>query len=129
MKTLALATITALMMTSIHAMEPIPAQDLGLPRPIAGKIRIVTKNESVHHVRIPPKIKLLRSNPHRLTAIRFGHVNPIDAPDDEYLCSGTVRRPKVINEPAEDQELSAHVRMKLMVARVKAVKRHQEIWA
>lgn len=110
-------------------MEPMPAQDLGLPKPTAGKIRTVIKKESAHHVRIPPKVKLLRSNPHRLTAIRFRDVDPADAPDDEYILNTQARRPKVAQIPIPDldQELSAHVRMRLMIARIKAVKRHQEI--
>lgn len=75
-----------------------------------------------------PKIKLLRSNPHRLTAIRFQGTSPYDAPDDEFLCSGTVRRPKVVKpEPKLDDELSDYVLVRLAVARARALERYRQV--
>lgn len=128
MKKLALLTITALMINSVPAMEPMPAPDLGLPKPTHGKIRTATKNVLVQPVRIPPKIKLLRSNPHRLTAIRFGHVNPADAPDDEYILNTQARRPKVAPLAAWDdgEPISDYAQTRLTLARYFAVKRHRE---
>ena len=127
MKKLALLTIAALMITSVPAMEPMPAQDLGLPKPTHGKIRTATKNVLVQPVRIPPKIKLLRSNPHRLTAIRFGNVNPMDAPDDEYILT-QARRPKVAPlAPWDDGEpISSYAETRLLLARHFALKRARE---
>ena len=128
MKKLALLTIAALMITSAPAMEPMPAQDLGLLKPTTGKIRTVTKNVLVQPVRIPPKIKLLRSNPHRLTAIRFGHVNPVDAPDDEYIINTPARRPKVAPLAAWDdgEPISSYAETRLLLARHFALKRARE---
>ena len=128
MKTLALLTITALMINSAPAQEPMPVLDHGQHRPTIGKIRTVIKNESVHHVRIPPKIKLLRSNPHRLTAIRFQDVDPIDAPDDEYIVNTPTRRPKVAPlAPWDDGEpISSYAETRLLLARHFALKRARE---
>ena len=80
--------------------------------------------------RVPPKAKLLRSNPHRFTTIRLQGTNPYDAPDDEFLCSSTSRRPKVAppTDPSDD-ELSAYVQVRLAVARARAMARYREIHA
>jgi len=77
-----------------------------------------------------PKVKLLRSNPHRFTAIRLQGTNPYDAPDDEFLCSSTSRRPKVVSpsDPSDD-ELSEYVTVRLAVARARAMARYREIHA
>jgi hypothetical protein len=75
-----------------------------------------------------PKAKLLRSNPHRFTAIRLQGTNPYDAPDDEFLCSSTSRRPKMVSptDPSDD-ELSEYVTVRLAVARARAMARYREI--
>ena len=85
-------------------------------------------NTRAHQPRVP-RIKLLRSNPHRFTAIRLQGTNPYDAPDDEFLCSSTSRRPKVIPPPADpsDDELSAYVQVRLAVARARAMARYREL--
>ncbi len=128
MKRLALATIMIMIINSSQATMPMPAQDHGQPKPTIGKIRTVTKSGSVHHVKIPPKIKLLRSNPHRLTAIRFQDVDPRDAPDDEYMISGTARRYKIAPLAAWDdgEPISDYAQTRLLLARHFAVKRHRE---
>jgi hypothetical protein len=80
-----------------------------------------------HQPRVP-RVKLLRSNPHRFTAIRLQGTNPYDAPDDEFLCSSTSRRPKV--PPLTDQpddELSDYVQVRLSVARARAMARYREL--
>ena len=78
-----------------------------------------------------PRIKLLRSNPHRFTAIRLQGTNPYDAPDDDYICSGPARRPKVTPPPVDDldDELSDYVRVRLAVARARAMARYRELHA
>lgn len=128
MKTLALLIATALIMNSAPAMEPMPAPDLGQPKPTTGKIRTAIKSGSAHPVRIPPKVKLLRSNPHRLTAIRFQDVDPVDAPDDEYIINTQARRPKVAPlAPWDDGEpISSYAQTRLLLARHFALKRHRE---
>jgi len=75
-----------------------------------------------------PRIKLLRSNPHRLTTIRLQGTDPYDAPDDDYICSGTARRPKVAR-PADsvDDEISDYVAVRLAVARARAMQRYREV--
>ena len=77
-----------------------------------------------------PRVKLFRANPHRLTAIRLQGTDPYDAPDDDYICSGTSRRPKV-PPPADlpDDELSPYVQVRLAVARARAMARYREIHA
>lgn len=69
-----------------------------------------------------PRVKLFRTNPHRLTAIRLQGTDPYDAPDDDYICSGSARRPKVA-PPTDrpDDELSEYVQVRLAVARARAM--------
>ena len=80
-----------------------------------------------HQPRVP-KIKLLRSNPHRFTAIRFQGTDPYDAPDDDYICSGSSRRPKLAppTDPADD-ELSEYVQVRLAVARARAMQKYRQL--
>ena len=83
------------------------------------------------HLPRVPKVKLLRSNPHRFTAIRFQGTDPYDAPDDDYICGGSVRRPKVAPAQADDldEELSDYVTVRLAVARARAMARYRELHA
>jgi len=78
-----------------------------------------------------PRVKLLRSNPHRFTAIRLQGTDPYDAPDDDFLCASSARKPKVVKpEPADDnEELSDYVTVRLAVARARAMQRYREIRA
>jgi hypothetical protein len=82
------------------------------------------------HLPRVPKIKLLRGNPHRFTAIRFQGTDPYDAPDDDFLCSSSARRPKLAppTNPADD-ELSEYVQVRLAVARARAMARYRELHA
>ena len=77
-----------------------------------------------------PRIKLLRSNPHRFTTIRLQGTNPYDAPDDDFICSGTTRRPKVVN-PGNlvDDSVSDYVAVRLAVARARAMQKYREVQA
>ena len=105
--------IVALLSTSAFAQVPVHVSSDPVTRP-----RV-------------PRIKLLRSNPHRFTAIRLQGTNPYDAPDDDYICSGTARRPKVAPPPVDDSddELSPYVQVRLAVARARAMARYREIHA
>jgi hypothetical protein len=92
----------------------------------------VPVHASADHAARPrvPRVKLLRSNPHRFTAIRLQGTDPYDAPDDDYICSGSARRPKVAS-PADsvDDELSKYVLVRLAVARARAMARYRELHA
>jgi hypothetical protein len=81
-----------------------------------------------HQPRVP-RIKLLRSNPHRFTAIRLQGTDPYDAPDDDYICSSSARRPKVATSQPDDldDELSEYVQVRLAVARARAMARYREL--
>jgi hypothetical protein len=83
------------------------------------------------HLPRVPRVKLLRSNPHRFTAIRFQGTDPYDAPDDDFLCSSSARRPKVapIQVDDSDDELSDYVQVRLAVARARAMARYRELHA
>jgi len=81
----------------------------------------------------PPAIKkpkLLRSNPYRFTAIRFAGLNPVEVIDDEDLYT-VWRRPWVPKfQPRldkDDEELSDYVKTRLLIARVRALQKYQEI--
>ena len=82
------------------------------------------------HLPRVPKIKLLRSNPHRFTAIRLQGTDPYDAPDDDFLCSSSSRRPKV-TPPTDsvDDDVSDYVAVRLAVARARAMARYRELHA
>jgi hypothetical protein len=107
--------IAAMVATSVWAHVPVAAPDHTISR--------------AHLPRVP-RGKLLRSNPHRFTAIRLQGTDPYDAPDDDYICSSTARRPKVAppTDPSDD-ELSEYVRVRLAVARDRAMARYREIHA
>ena len=84
----------------------------------------------VQRVRLPPKPKLLRSNPNRFTSIRLQGTNPYDAPDDEFLCSSLARKPRV--QPFhpdldDEEELSDYVKIRLLIARVRALEKYREM--
>jgi hypothetical protein len=69
------------------------------------------------------KTKLLRSNPHRFTAIRLMGQNPWTVVDDEDIIPQRKYRFKL--EPDSD-ELSEHVRFRLWLARHLALKKFVE---
>ena len=68
------------------------------------------------------KPKLLRSNPHRLAAIRFAHMNPADVVDDEDIIPQQRYRSKL--EEEIDDDVSDHVAMRLFIARTLALKKY-----
>jgi hypothetical protein len=107
--------IAAILSTSAFAQVPVHASVDHLVR--------------THQPRVP-RIKLLRSNPHRFTAIRLQGTNPYDAPDDDYICSGSTRRPKLA-PPTDsvDDDLSEYVQVRLAVARARAMARYRELHA
>ena len=81
------------------------------------------------HLPRVPRVKLLRSNPHRFTAIRFQGTDPYDAPDDDYICGGSIRRPKVAPPIESDDDVSDYVSVRLAVARARAMARYRELHA
>ena len=91
-------------------------------------VRVSAESPARAHLPRVPKAKLLRGNPHRFTAIRLQGTDPYDAPDDDYICGGTARRPKVSQPPDQpDDELSDYVQVRLAVARARAMARYREI--
>jgi hypothetical protein len=93
-------------------------------------VHISVDSHARAHLPRVPRVKLLRSNPHRFTAIRFQGTNPYDAPDDDYICSGSARRPKV-TPPTDsvDDDVSDYVAVRLAVARARAMARYRELHA
>ena len=73
------------------------------------------------------KPKLLRSNPHRLAAIRFAHMNPADVVDDEDIIPQQRYRSKL--EEEIDDDVSDHVAMRLFIARTLALKKYLDTHA
>ena len=96
-------------------------------------VPVAQPDHTVSRAHLPrvPRGKLLRSNPHRFTAIRLQGTDPYDAPDDDYICSSTARRPKVVAPPTDqpDDELSDYVQVRLAVARARAMARYRAIHA
>jgi len=79
----------------------------------------ITETKAVAPIKKP---KLLRSNPHRYTAINFAGVNPWDAADDEDIMP--TRRYRFKLTPNEsDEELSDYVQLRLLIARTRALKK------
>ena len=108
--------IVAIVSTAVYAQVPVH----------------VTTNHAVRsHLPRVPKGKILRSNPHRFTAIRLQGTDPYDAPDDDYICSSAARRPKVTPPRVDesDDELSDYVQVRLAVARARALSRYRELHA
>jgi hypothetical protein len=116
--------LAILIAVSVFAVEPAVALTVvqkTAPKPVVTKA----------HRPLPPKPKLLRSNPNRFTAIRLQGTDPYDAPDDEFLCASSARKPKVIDfEPVDDdEELSDYVKTRLLVARARAMQKYREVRA
>jgi hypothetical protein len=110
--------LAILIAVSVFAVEP------------AGAVVTVTPKTAKADLPRIPRVKLLRSNPHRFTAIRLQGTNPYDAPDDDFLCASSARKPKVVNlDPVDDdEELSEYVTIRLMVARARAMQKYREVW-
>lgn len=108
--------IAAILSTSAFAQVPVHVS--------------VDHSIRMHQPRVP-KGKILRSNPHRFTAIRFQGTDPYDAPDDDYICSSSARRPKVATSQSDDldDELSEYVLVRLAVARARAMARYRQLYA
>ena len=66
------------------------------------------------------KPKLLRSNPHRYTAINFAGVDPWDAVDDEDIMPQRRYRFKLEHDV---DDVSDYVKIRLLVARTRALKK------
>jgi hypothetical protein len=109
--------LAILIAVSVFAIEPASAS--------------TTTKHDVTRAHLPrvPRVKLLRSNPHRFTAIRLHGTDPYDAPDDDFLCASSARKPKVTNpNPVDDdEELSDYVAVRLAVARARAMQKYREV--
>ena len=70
------------------------------------------------------KVKLLRSNPHRFSAIRFANMNPADVVDDEDIIPQQRYRSKL--EEEIDDNVSDYVAMRLFIARTLALQKYLE---
>lgn len=73
------------------------------------------------------KVKLLRSNPHRYTAIQFAGTDPTTEVDDEDIIEQRRYRSRLEKEIDSDEELSDHVRTRLLIARARALKKFAEV--
>ena len=71
------------------------------------------------------KVKLLRSNPHRLSAIRFAGMNPADVIDDEDIIPQRRYRGKL--EQEIDTDISDYAKTRLFIARTLALKKYLEV--
>jgi hypothetical protein len=78
------------------------------------------------------KLKLLRSNPYRFTAINLAGLDPVEVTDDEDLYTIWRRQwvPKFKPDFDQDnEELSDYVKTRLLIARVRALQKYHEKWA
>lgn len=129
MKKLATATaLTLIILNTGLAQQIQPVQNPGLPKPILGRIQTATKNELAHPVvRLPAKPKLIRSNPHRFTAIRFADRDPWAVPDDEDI---VLDRHRAVLTKARllDDEVSPDIAQRLAQAREAAMAKYREVW-
>jgi hypothetical protein len=109
--------VAILIAVSVFAAEP------------AGASMAIKHDVTRAHLPRIPRVKLLRSNPHRFTAIRLQGTDPYDAPDDDFLCASSARKPKVVNpDPVDDdEELSDYVSVRLAVARARAMQKYREV--
>ena len=82
--------------------------------------------------KLPPRLKLLRSNPLRLSLIRYTGSDPRDILFDDQDLQVCYRRPEVYNPPNvpnldDDQDISEHAQLRLFLARQLALMRYREI--
>jgi hypothetical protein len=119
---LTLITNIALCQINLTTLDP------GSSKPIHGKNRTVIKSESVRPVvRLPAKPKLLRSNPHRFTAIRLADSDPWVTPDDEMLAPA--QRRYRYPDSQQDDQVSDYVALRLWLARQLAIQKYLETHA
>lgn len=128
MKKLATALLLILMSNHILSQNIWNPPDHGSSKAIHGKSRTATKSELARPVvKLPPKLKLLRSNPHRFTAIRLADSDPWFTPDDEDMAVSR-NRITVIKSRNWDQDLdiSDYAKARLWLARQLALKKYLE---
>lgn len=70
------------------------------------------------------KVKLLRSNPHRYTAIHVAGEDPTTEIDDEDIIPERRHRSRL--EQEIDTDVSDYVKARLLIARAKALKKFAE---
>lgn len=89
---------------------------------------LIIRDYSPRPVAVKPaikKVKLLRSNPHRFTAIQLARMNPADVTDDEDIIPQ--RRYRSQLEQNIDDELSDYVKTRLFIARMLALKKYLDV--
>ena len=76
------------------------------------------------------KLKLLRSNPFRLSSIVSNGLDPSNLPDDDYLIANLINRPPRVtkNSYNDDEELSDYIKFRLFLARELAIRKYNEKW-
>jgi hypothetical protein len=75
------------------------------------------------------KLKLLRSNPFRLSSIIVFGLDPYNLPNDDYLIVNSLNRPSRIHENDFDNvELDDYVKFRLFLARELALRKYKEKW-
>lgn len=125
-------TATALLLiliTNIALLQNSWSQvDPGSHRVSPGKSQIAIKSELVRPVvKLPPKPKLLRSNPYRFTAIRFTDADPWAVPDDEDITLDRNRIAVVKSRNWDpDLDISNYAKTRLWLARQLALKKYLE---
>jgi len=72
------------------------------------------------------KPKLLRSNPYRLSSIKFLDIDPSDLPDDEDILVSIHRPTKFRFKPIFDDDVEDHIAKRLEQARMLAMKAYRE---
>ena len=72
------------------------------------------------------KVKLLRSNPHRFTAIRFANLNPADVVDDEDLIPQKRYRSRLEQE-IDENDISDYAKTRLFLARNLAIQKYLKV--
>jgi hypothetical protein len=64
------------------------------------------------------------------TAIKPGEIDDTDTDSDDMDIYIGYRRPEIVDSPVHsDPDLSDHVRTRLLIARLRAMKKYQETWS
>lgn len=122
--------LTALFLSLVLNLSQAKTSTLGqaqeYQKPSASLNQTQTKNAVAPAIPRIKKPKLLRSNPHRLAAIRLAGIDPAYVIDDEDLIVG--RRYEIKLEAVPDEDVSDYVKTRLFIARARALQKYQEKW-
>ena len=110
--------------TRLQRQKPSQSFPPPRPRPSPQKLK---QNLPKAKPRLPPKPKLLRSNPFRITSIILLGKNPLEVDvGDDVLHVGYSKRETndlIIDGESINGELSDYVKLRLLIARLKALQR------